>query len=190
MIAIFEGVEASGKTTLINELMKWRPWFINCKRTSRSWWQQHESGDDPMPEPWDLNEAFFYDWRFFLEFIGNDSQGFGKATFLCDRSFITHQIFNTTLYKELHTDKHQAFFEAYEKKLAALPHVVFLCKRDVEPDFVDNFCGDVNIDVSKRNEMIAAYDEWRKNSPLHIVEIDNNASLQDNVLKCLAELGA
>ena len=34
MLIIFEGNENSGKTTLIDKLLEWRPWFIKCKRTA------------------------------------------------------------------------------------------------------------------------------------------------------------
>ena len=52
MIIIFEGNENSGKTTLIDKLLEWRPWFIKCKRTASTWYTNHELPEtDPNHDP-------------------------------------------------------------------------------------------------------------------------------------------
>lgn len=197
MLIIFEGNEHSGKTSLIDELLKWRPWFIKCKRhTVRTWYNNHElsvdnPNHDPYPMNWDLNEAYFNDWRFFLEAISYDPQGFDKTTFVFDRSFITDWVFKRALYPDAFTPIYAQYYAAYEKKMQQIPHVIFYCKRSVQQDFNDCFAGSKSLTKSDYDKLQYWYDEWRKQTTLNVVDVDNDTfSIQDNINKIISFVGS
>lgn len=196
---IFEGNEASGKTTLINELMKWRPWFINCKRhTQKTWEANHRLPSvnpefDPYPAKWDFDAAADYDWRFFLEVIGYDPQGFDKASFVFDRSFITNHVFNEALFQQNQTQQHIDTMHAYEHQLSKIPHAIFYCKRSVDESFDDDFAGTCKLDIEAHRLLQNSYDDYFANAPksLNIVEIDNDKlSVQDALNKIISYVGS
>ena len=196
MLIIFEGNECSGKTTLIDKLLEWRPWFIKCKRTASTWYTNHELPEtdpnhDPYPSNWDMNEAFFNDWRFFLEAISFDPEGFNKASFVFDRSFITDWVFKRAIYPEAFTDNYQKMYAAYEAKLNKLPHVIFYCKRQVLDDFKDNFAGSANLTKEDHDKLQYWFDEWRKQTTLNVIDIDNDTfTVNDNINKIIAYVGS
>lgn len=196
MLIIMEGNEASGKTSLVNKLLEWRPWFIKCKRSACSWYANHnlpkeDPNYSPYPENWDMNQAFFNDWRFFLEAIGYDPEGFNKASFVFDRCFVTDWVFKKALYPEAYTEAYQKMFDAYEEALLKVPHVIFYCKRKVKANFNDNFAGSANISHEDHMKLQHWYDEWRQNTRLNVVDIDNdNFDINANLNTIIAHVGS
>lgn len=198
MLIILEGADASGKTTLLNELRKWRPWFIFCKRhTHRNYVENHalaktDPNHDPYPTKWDFGQAFMYDWRFFLEVISFDPQGFEKAGFVFDRCFITNHIFNDAIWTDHQTQSHIDMLHAYEHQLSKLTHVIFYCKRDVDANFTDSFTEDCPLTKQDHDKLQASYDKYfAGNHGLNVIELDNNKlSIQEAVSIILNHVGA
>lgn len=182
MLIIVEGSEHGGKTTLIDELLKYRPWFIKCKRHTQATWPTNhklakdDPAYDPYPTKWDFGKAFFHDWRFFLEAISYDPQGFEKATFVFDRSFITNHIFNDAVWTDHQTPEHIEMLHAYEEKLAQIPHLIVYCKRDVSPDFKDKFTDDCELNYEHWQKFCQSYEKYFASieGKLNVIKIDNN----------------
>lgn len=169
MLLILEANEGGGKTSIANGLLERHPDWILCKR-----WTHKLDNDKFGFGQWDLREAFFYDWRFFLEMLTYD-HAFDKHTFVCDRSFITDYVFNKAIWPEHMTERYMQCWEAYNKQLQTIPHLVIYCKRSIDKnDFNDIAMHNWSMDAEHWQRLEQAYKDWRAETSLHVLNVDND----------------
>lgn len=195
-LIIFEGNENSGKSTMAEMLREHLSHIgkttLMCKRwTHKSYWAEtHTKPDgDPYPENWNLEQAFYYDWRFFMEMLTYDKSNLDNVHVLCDRSFITDFVFKQALYKEHINDRYLQTYNAYMQTLMRMPHLVVYCKRILEKSLEDNFSGGYILHDAEYLKLQKAYDEWACQAShmlsLNFVEVDNSANSKEDSLQTI-----
>lgn len=123
MLIIFEGPDGSGKSTLIDKLVRNHlKDALVCKRSS---FKTFDPETSHYPININLTESALWDWRFFLEM---NTRNFKTHNFLVDRSFITQRIYQDVTGAHTKTDILDKTLIALEKETAELPHLLIYCR--------------------------------------------------------------
>lgn len=123
MLIIFEGPDGAGKSTLINKLKRNHLTdALVCKRSSFKTYNPEESN---YPMNIDLTQSALWDWRFFLEMMG---QSFISHNIMCDRSYITQRVYQDVTGVETKTELLDKTLIALEKETLKLPHILVYCR--------------------------------------------------------------
>lgn len=116
MLVIFEGVDHSGKSTLVQILHQELPGSIVIKKQY-----------DEHLYPIDFGLASEYDWQAILDRIVLANP---DVTFIADRSFFTQTVYQLCLGTGSHaiTNAQMQMFNNYCKVVQSMPHLVVYCQ--------------------------------------------------------------
>jgi len=174
MIILVEGVDKSGKSTLIDL-------FLQQNHAYKKYRSNHQK-DKKI----DLEVAIKHDWRFFLDICSQTDQNI-----IFDRSFISQYVYSMIFRKKnilnhfSSIEEYQKIFKEYCIQLSELQYKVFYCFRNDYTNVIDDY-----LDISyhkKLKEQFTNFFNLFKNE-LVITTLNFEDGLQINLQKMILEI--